>query len=127
MNKLIWKEIGDSGLGKLYNSDDIDPIAIYLGRMLNEIESEHDDELYTRKYQDQACEVYDLAHRVPEWLKDSKPLLHGNHEFDLGYFFKDDWDADTEQVVTTEQASQWLRNQPEAIEDSQEYRWNDDE
>lgn len=74
MNEMIWKRIGDSNLGKIYNSNDIDPIAIWLGKFrFSELDPEKgDDEEYRLMFRDKACEVYDLAHRQPEWILKAK-------------------------------------------------------
>lgn len=54
----IWISVEGSDEGKTYDSEDIYPLALWLGKFINGYEDESFKTLYLRE----ACEVYDLAH-----------------------------------------------------------------
>lgn len=136
-NEMIRMRIPGTELFRIYNSHDIDPIAVWLGHFkypnLGEMQNQH----YIEKFRAEACEVYELAHHLPEWIARAKesPFYKYTEAYqrdceyeermkwvneNIAYVEEDDFTPDTEQVVTVEQAVDWIRSLPQAEEDEDE-------
>jgi len=55
--------------GKIYDEEKVDQIAIYIGKLANELEIDHDEDTYKRHYRTEAMDIFDIVWATPDWLE----------------------------------------------------------